>query len=98
MCKKNMFSIEQSCEVFSETFNVVTCLFGFCCQLLPGNSNVAPRVFLRHTLITKPNEHPGTLPSNLLRKWSDLQPLWICSLLGNAKRRKMPVALALFLQ
>ena len=24
-------------------------------------SNLVPRVFLRHTLITKPNEHPGTL-------------------------------------
>ena len=23
--------------------------------------NLVPRVFLRHTLITKPNEHPGTL-------------------------------------
>ena len=29
--------------------------------LLQWNSNLVPRVFLRHTLITKPNEHPGTL-------------------------------------
>ena len=39
--------------------------------------NLVPRVFLRHTLITKPNEHPGTLRPNLPRKWEDLQPLWI---------------------
>ena len=60
--------------------------------------SLVPRVFLRHTLITKPNEHPGTLRSNLPRKWADLQPLWTYSLLGNTKRQKMPVAIALFLQ
>ena len=47
--------------------------------------NLVPRVFLRHTLITKPNEHPGTL-------W---KPLWISWFLGNTNQRKMAVALAL---
>ena len=60
-------------------------------------TTLVPRVFLSDTLITEPNEHPGTIRSNLPRKWADLQPSWICSLLGNAKQRKMPVALALFL-
>ena len=31
--------------------------------------NLVPRVFLRHNLITKPNEHPGTLRSNAPRIW-----------------------------
>ena len=39
--------------------------------------HLVSRVFLRHTLIGKLNEHPGTLRSNLPRKWADLQPLWI---------------------
>ena len=30
---------------------------------------LVPRVFLRHTLITKPNEHPSTLRSNAPRIW-----------------------------
>ena len=46
----------------------------------PGNaeyveSNLVPRVFLRHTLITNPNEHPGTLRSNLPRKWVNMEAI-----------------------
>ena len=37
--------------------------------------NLVRRVLLRHTLITNPNEHPGTLRSSLPRKWADSQPL-----------------------
>ena len=33
------------------------------------NRNLVPRVFLRHTPMTKPNEHPGTLRSNVPRIW-----------------------------
>ena len=35
--------------------------------------NLVPRVFLRHTLITKPNEHPGTLRSHLPKKWANVE-------------------------
>ena len=38
-------------------------------------SNLVPRVFLRHTLITKPNEHPGTLRSNAPRIWVHLEAI-----------------------
>ena len=55
-----------------------------------------PRVFLRPTLIT--NKHPSTLRSKMPRKWADLQPDGFHGLLRNAKRQKVPVALALFLQ
>ena len=61
--------------------------------------NLVPRLFLRHALIMKPNEHPGTLQSNLPKKWVNLEAImdfnhW----LGNAKGRKMAIALALILQ
>ena len=35
------------------------------CSILSFDSNHVPRVFLRHTLITKPNEHPGTPGSTM---------------------------------
>ena len=38
-------------------------------------ANLVSRVFLRHTLITKPNEHPGTLRSDLPRKWGNLEAI-----------------------
>ena len=37
--------------------------------------NLVPRAFLRHTLITKPNEHPGTLRSNAPRIWVHLEAI-----------------------
>ena len=37
--------------------------------------NLVPRVFLRHTLITKPNEHPGTLRSHLPKKWANVEAI-----------------------
>ena len=42
--------------------------------------NLVPRVFLRHTLITKLNEHSGTLRSNTPRNWVHQQTLWISRL------------------
>ena len=47
---------------------------------ITGKVNLVPRVFLHHTLITKPNEHPGTLGSNLPRKWAIWMQLWISRL------------------
>ena len=41
---------------------------------IPGLHNLVPRVFLCHTLIAKPNEHPGTLRSNAPRIWVHYQP------------------------
>ena len=38
-------------------------------------ANLVPRVFLRHTLIMKPNEHPGTLRSNAPRTWVHLEAI-----------------------
>ena len=60
--------------------------------------NLISRVFLRHILFMKPNEHPGTLRSNVPRKWVHQQPLLISRLLSKANRQKMAVALVLILQ
>ena len=61
--------------------------------------NLVPRVFLRHTLITKPNEHPGTLRSDLPKKMGKCASHYgFDRWRGNAKGRKMAVALALILQ
>ena len=60
-------------------------------------ANLVPRVFLRHTLITKPNEHPGTLRSHLPKKWANVEAYGFHRWLGNAKGRKMAIALALIL-
>ena len=67
---------------------------------ITGLRNLIPRVFLRHTLITKPNEHLGSYTSmkcaqNLGAFGSHYG---FHRLLGNANRRKMTVALALILQ
>ena len=46
--------------------------FQFCFDI--QGANLIPRVFLRHMLITKPNEHLGTLGtlrSNAPRIWVD---------------------------
>ena len=50
-------------------------VWGFVREWEFDSGNLVPRGFLRHTLITKPNEYPGTFRSNLPRKWEDMQPL-----------------------
>ena len=41
-----------------------------------GGANIlVPRAFLRHTLITKPNEHRGTLRCNAPRIWVHLEAI-----------------------
>ena len=59
-------------------------------------TKLVPRVFLRHTLITKPNEHPGT--SIKCAQNLDALAAIMDFFDGNANQRKMAVALALILQ
>ena len=55
--------------------------------------NLVPRVFLRYTLITKPNEHPA------LYTWiKSAQEVDRLAAIMDLHFAKMPLALALFLQ
>ena len=71
-------------------------------SLKRSNSNLVPRVFLRHTLITKPNEHPVSPWYTSMKCAQNLGAFGshygFHSWLGNAKLQKMAVALALILQ
>ena len=70
--------------------------------MLPQNervlANLVPRVFLRHTVIPKRNEHPGTFRSHAPRSRCISSHYGFHGLLSNPNQRKVAVALALILQ
>ena len=67
------------------------------------SGNLVPRLFLRHTLITTPNEHPVHFDQICPENGQIWKPLWISPLARQRQateygRGSMAVALALILQ